>query len=338
MGAGRVKKRIVSLVALLALFVCAAVPAFATEPFSPKYISSYINFLAFQNNSSDYWRGFVELADGSYQYPNVRRPTATIAYPYFAISNPPLSVKGTGVFFNNLNGAYYLKANQFYCIRYGSSLQDSSGGGVTPSINPLLLLSDAYQSSIKVVESTMTSILFYTTEDLNLIGMRIYQQFTQGSLPCNRVIVSMFSIETLTGFVYDGTSDSILEAILAQTGDMHDQWQKEDEAYASGVNPGQSGVNDEVQQGIGQLDDFDSEIFQNVADYTSQLDFGLDDWGEAAAGITYIGSIFLMIWNNSPTQVVVLSLMIGLCILLLGRGARVAGAVRRSHRDDDGGG
>ena len=34
----------------------------------------------------------------------------------------------------------------------------------------------------------------------------------------------------------------------------------------------------------------------------------------------------------------VLSLMIGLCILLLGRGARVAGAVRRSHRDDDGGG
>ena len=332
------KKRIVSLVALLALFVCAAVPAFATEPFSPKYISSYINFLDFQNNSVNYWSGFVELADGSYQYPKVRDNTSTIAYPYFLISNPPLSVKGTGIFFDKLNGSYYLKANQFYCIRYCSSLEDSSGGGVTPSINPLSLISDAYQSSIKVVEATMTSILFYTTEDLNLMGMRIYQQFTQGSLPCYRVFLTMFSIETLTGFVYDGTSDSILEAILAQTDDMHDQWQKEDEAYASGVNPGQSGVNDEVQQGIGQLDDFDSEIFQNVADYTSQLDFGLDDWGEAAAGITYIGSIFLMIWNNSPTQVIILSLMIGLCILLLGRGARVAGAVRRSHRDDDGGG
>lgn len=168
--------------------------------------------------------------------------------------------------------------------------------------------------------------------------MRIYEQFTQGSYPCNRVIVSMFSIETLTGFVYDGTSDSILQAILAQTGDMHEQWQKEDDAYASGVNPGQSGVNDQVQEGIGQLDGFDSEIFQNVSDYTSQLDFGLDNWAEAAAGITYIGSIFLKIWNNSPTQVIILSLMIGLCILLLGRGARVAGAIRRSHRDDDGGG
>ena len=332
------KKHIVSFVSLLALFVFSAVPAFATEPFSPKYISSYINFLSFQNCSSDYWNGFVELADGSYQYPKVRRPTASIAYPYFGISNPPLSVKGTGVFFDNLNGAYYLKANQFYSIRYGSSLQDSSGGGVTPSINRIFLFSDAYQSSIKVVQSTMNSILFYTTEDLNLMGMRIYQQFTQGSLPCNRIIVSAFSIETLTGFVYDGTSDSILQAILAQTGDMHEQWQKEDDAYASGVNPGQSGVNDEVQQGIGQLDGFDSEIFQNVADYTSQLNFGLDDWGEAAAGITYIGSIFLKIWNNSPTQVIILSLMIGLCILLLGRGARVAGAIRRSHRDDDGGG
>lgn len=332
------KKHIVSFVSLLALFLFAAVPAFATEPFSPKYISSYINFLSFQNCSSDYWNGFVELADGSYQYPKVRRPTASIAYPYFGISNPPLSVKGTGVFFDNLNGAYYLKANQFYSIRYGSSLQDSSGGSVTPSINRIFLFSDAHQSSIKVVQSTMNSILFYTTEDLNLMGMRIYQQFTQGSLPCNRIIVSAFSIETLTGFVYDGTSDSILQAILAQTGDMHEQWQKEDDAYSSGVNPGQSGVNDEIQQGIGQLDGFDSQIFQNVADYTSQLNFGLGDWGEAAAGITYIGSIFLMIWNNSPIQVVMLSLMIGLCILLLGRGARVAGAIRRSHRDDDGGG
>ena len=111
-----------------------------------------------------------------------------------------------------------------------------------------------------------------------------------------------------------------------------------DSSLSDATNSGQSQITNDVQSSVGQLDDFDNEIFQNVADYTAKLDFGLSSWGEAAAGIAYIGSIFLMIWNNSPTQVVVLSLMIGLCILLLGRGARVAGAVRRSHRDDDGGG
>ena len=91
-----------------------------------------------------------------------------------------------------------------------------------------------------------------------------------------------------------------------------------EDSFGGSVNSSQSEATDQVQ--------------------SAQLDFGLGNWADAAAGITYIGSIFLMIWNNSPTQVVVLSLMIGLCVLLLGRGARVAGAVRRSHRDDDGGG
>ena len=40
-------------------------------------------------------------------------------------------------------------------------------------------------------------------------------------------------------------------------------------------------------------------------------------------------TIFMLIWDNSPTQVIVLSLMVGLCLLILGRGPRVAGEVRR---------
>lgn len=332
------KKRILSLVALLALFVCAAVPAFASEPYAPKYITDYINFHDYQNNAVGYWRSFVELSDGSYQYPRLFDNTTTSAHPYFNISNPPLSVKGTGVFFNDLNGTFLLKANQFYSLRYYARFYTSSGSLISNSLNDLTLTSDEHQSSIVFVQRSYDHILFYVTEDLVLNDMRIYAQLKSPISGVNRIDCYYFALETLIGFSYDGTADSILAAILAQTDDMHDQWQKEDEAYASGVNPGQSGVNDEVQQGIGQLDDFDSEIFQNVADYTSKLDFGLDDWGEAAAGITYIGSIFLMIWNNSPTQVIILSLMIGLCILILGRGARVAGSVRRSHRDDDGGG
>lgn len=95
------------------------------------------------------------------------------------------------------------------------------------------------------------------------------------------------------------------------------------------VNPGQDEVNQQFQDSVGQLEDFDNKIFTDVSDYTSQLDFGLGDWSEAAAGISYIGSIFMLIWDNSPTQVIVLSLMVGLCLLILGRGPRVAGEVRR---------
>ena len=96
-----------------------------------------------------------------------------------------------------------------------------------------------------------------------------------------------------------------------------------------GPNPGQSGANQEIQDNVGQLENFDNQIFTDVSDYTSQLDFGLGDWSEAAAGISYIGSIFMLVWDNSPTQVIVLSLMVGLCLLILGRGPRVAGEVRR---------
>lgn len=102
-----------------------------------------------------------------------------------------------------------------------------------------------------------------------------------------------------------------------------------DAAYSGAVNPGQDAANQQLQDSVGQLEDFDNKIFTDVSDYTSQLDFGLGDWSEAAAGISYIGSIFMLIWDNSPTQVIVLSLMVGLCLLILGRGPRVAGEVRR---------
>ncbi len=102
-----------------------------------------------------------------------------------------------------------------------------------------------------------------------------------------------------------------------------------DNNYQGAVNSGQAGANQEIQDNVGQLEDFDNKIFTDVSDYTSQLDFGLGDWSEAAAGISYIGSIFMLVWDNSPTQVIVLSLMVGLCLLILGRGPRVAGEVRR---------
>lgn len=133
--------------------------------------------------------------------------------------------------------------------------------------------------------------------------------------------VSSLSVQYLGQYGESGTDD-LVAAIQNQT-------QHYEDSFSGAVNSGQAGANQEIQDNVGQLEDFDNTIFTDVSGYTSQLDFGLGDWSEAAAGISYIGSIFMLVWDNSPTQVIVLSLMVGLCLLILGRGPRVAGEVRR---------
>ena len=47
----------------------------------------------------------------------------------------------------------------------------------------------------------------------------------------------------------------------------------------------------------------------------------MDSWLDFQSGLDYVRRIFMIIWNNSPTQVITLSLMLGLAMYLLGRGA-----------------
>lgn len=107
-----------------------------------------------------------------------------------------------------------------------------------------------------------------------------------------------------------------------------------DNAMSDSVNSGQAGATQQLQQAVNQTEQFEQQMFQDVSTYTSQLNFGLGDWAEAAAGISYIGSVFMLIWDNSPVQPIILSLMLGLCMLLLGRGARVADAASRSTSEE----
>lgn len=121
---------------------------------------------------------------------------------------------------------------------------------------------------------------------------------------------------------------------LTGTGDIYFSIIRDDSAtldktFQDSVNPGQATATQQLQQGVDQLESLDESTWQDVTKYTSQLNFGLSDWSAAAAGISYIGSIFMLVWENIPTQPIVLSLMLGLCMLILGRGARIAGAAER---------
>lgn len=104
----------------------------------------------------------------------------------------------------------------------------------------------------------------------------------------------------------------------------------EDNSLSSGINSDQSGKTDELNNIGGQQSSQENQLWQNINTYKSNISFGLDGWDDAAAGLSYVTSVFMLIWNNSPTQAIVLSLMLGIAMLSIGRG--VSAAVRVSHR------
>lgn len=104
----------------------------------------------------------------------------------------------------------------------------------------------------------------------------------------------------------------------------------EDNSLSSGINPDQSGKTDELNNASNQQSSQESQLWQNINTYKSDISFSLDGWDDAASGLSYVTSVFMLIWNNSPTQPIVLSLMLGIAMLSIGRG--VSAAVRVSHR------
>lgn len=96
-------------------------------------------------------------------------------------------------------------------------------------------------------------------------------------------------------------------------------------------------TNQQLDSAASDLHSVDETVFTDINTYKGQLDFGLDSWSDAAAGLSYVGNIFLILWDNIPTQPIVLALMLGLASLLLGRGAALARRSGRGRRggDDD---
>lgn len=109
----------------------------------------------------------------------------------------------------------------------------------------------------------------------------------------------------------------------------------DDYLAGSAINPDQSGLINDVDNAGQQQAQQEEQLWTNINSYKGDLTFNLDDWSEAAGGLSYVSSIFMYIWNNSPTQVIVLSLMLGIAMLSIGRGAMAAVRVSRNRRDDD---
>lgn len=100
------------------------------------------------------------------------------------------------------------------------------------------------------------------------------------------------------------------------------------------INPDQSGLVSDVDNAGQQQQSQEEQLWTNINSYKGELSFNLDDWSEAAGGLSYVSGIFMQIWNNSPTQIIILSLMLGIAMLSIGRGVHAAVRVSRNRNDD----
>ena len=105
----------------------------------------------------------------------------------------------------------------------------------------------------------------------------------------------------------------------------------DDQNASMAMNPQQDNKNNELNSEANKQSQQEQQLWQNVNIYKSQLDFGLNSWSDAADGLDYVTDVFLLIWNNSPTQIITLSLMLGIGMLAIGRGVMAA---RRQAKDD----
>lgn len=200
---------------------------------------------------------------------------------------------------------------QFYNELEGGYLQDVS---LPPGT---YILSLAVPGTVE----NITSVLGDSYVDNSLSHLNGYTYFTGIVTTSSIVNVHSFTINWTgtsgTGIIYGGVSRA-----------------PSDYLAGSAVNPDQSGLVEDVDNAGQQQAQQEEQLWNNINSYKGDLTFNLDDWSEAAGGLSYVSGIFMQIWNNSPTQIIILSLMLGIAMLSIGRGVNAAVRVSR-HRDDD---
>lgn len=138
--------------------------------------------------------------------------------------------------------------------------------------------------------------------------------------------VSMSAVVDDDVFLQEGpVTGSQQQELTEQQMDHADQLQTENQDWLNGqmggaVDPEQNGLSSDVSAGAAELETFDQNTFQSIALYKSDLAFDLGAWSDYASALSYVRSIFMAVWNNSPTQIVTVALMLGLAMMLLGRG------------------
>ena len=134
----------------------------------------------------------------------------------------------------------------------------------------------------------------------------------------------------------DASAADIVSAIIDANTDINaglDDFQNSIDGWGSGaVNPGASSSITSADSALGDLNTSEDVYWEQINTQIDDLDFSITDISALSAGLTYIGNIFMMVWNTDLRTPIILSLMLGLVLLVIGRGVRFQAAARRSER------
>lgn len=235
-------------------------------------------------------------------------------------------------YFNNgwVGNSVTANSNGFFVVNStGSSLGFALDGGLsTDSVKLVQLTKGSYVFSFSgYFDSEPTTV---TCNGVTISDLLVRQDFFDTS---HYFISGIFTFD----FDYFGRDISFNFGANLIPGIIWGGIARAPDDYLAGsaINPDQSGLVDDVDNAGQQQQAQEDQLWNNINSYKGDLTFNLDDWSEAAGGLSYVSGIFMQIWNNSPTQVIVLSLMLGIAMLSIGRGAMAAVRVSRNRRDDD---
>lgn len=159
---------------------------------------------------------------------------------------------------------------------------------------------------------------------------------SSGSNVTTRSPTGFKAIMFLFPFDPNATASDIIAAINDANIDINqglDDFQQAIDGWGSGaVNPGANSSITSADSALGDLNTSEDVYWEQINTQIDDLDFSITDISALSAGLTYIGNIFMMIWNTDLRTPIVLSLMLGLVLLVIGRGVRFQAAARRSER------
>lgn len=319
-------------VSFLLLFLLLAFPVFAADGADvvrPGALTGNIDFNASGNDiagnvsSSSPYLAFT--INGSTKYIQQLTSTSTrrFYFDYGWSGSDPLVVSAYD-FLTPTNGSLFFLAGQYYRCNVALLNQTS-----------ITSVSTLQVSGFHLVDIGGCDFTFYFDRDTALSDVYWRLKTTDFNLNASGTsgIVQNFgftflNFQTLTGFSVSDNNQDIVQAI-------EDQTQHIDDGFQAGVNPEQGKVNSDISGGIADMDSFEDGIYADINDYKDGLDFGFDDFADAGAGLGYIKDVFMMVWNNSPVQPIILSLMMGVALLLLGRGVSAATSSARENYQAD---
>ncbi len=289
-------------------------------------ISSYFNNLIssvgnLSNSLASYFNSYqswyldiidsIQAISGYHTYPYLQDAIWYISSQYFDVIWTDVNISpGSNGYFDLNDGTY----SRLILSGYNGNMSYTLSPGTY--IFSFTFYADQKPSYVSVASVKLSDVTI--TQDWAVSNRYLVVGLLDvNSVLAGRELVIDIGVNFAPGVIYGGLAPYSTDAIAGDA-----------------MNPDQAGMVSDVDDAGKQQSQQEDQMWQNINTYKGDISFNLDGWDDAAGGLSYVTGIFMTIWNNSPTQPIVLSLMLGIAMLSIGRGVMAAVRVSRNRGDD----